>query len=100
MNREDYIRQYAKKYLSNEKYYEIIDESTAQEHMNKSMNKFLNYIKEPSLKLPLEDYKHLHNSNNNITCISTLSTACQKLRKNKTTTPLLPVTSTVNIKLN
>ena len=42
------------------------------------MNGFLNYIKEPSLKLPLEDYKYLHNLNNNITGISTLSTAHQK----------------------
>ena len=45
MNRENYIEQRIAQHLSNEKYYEIIDESTAQEYMNKSMNEFLNYVK-------------------------------------------------------
>ena len=45
MNRKNYIEQRIAKHLSNEKYYEIIDESTAQEYMNKSMNEFLNYVK-------------------------------------------------------
>ena len=57
MNRENYIEQCIAQNLSNGMYYERIDESTAQEHMNKSMNAFLNYVKEPNLKLPLEDQK-------------------------------------------
>ena len=55
MNREYYIRQYVTHHVSNEKCYEIIDESTAQERMNKSMNDFLHCIKESSLKLHIED---------------------------------------------
>ena len=45
MNRENVIEQCVAQHLSNEKYYKRIDESKAQEHTNKSMNEFLNYVK-------------------------------------------------------
>ena len=70
MNKEYYIRQCETQHVSNDKCYEIIDESTAQEHINKSMNGFLNCIKESSLKLPIEDHTYLHQANNNVTDIS------------------------------
>ena len=66
MKREDCINKCTIQCLSNEKHYERIDESTAQKQMNKRMDEFLNYMKEPSLKLHYEDYKRLHQANNNI----------------------------------
>ena len=98
MNREDLIRQCATQHLSNEKHYERIDESTAQQHVNKNVKTFLNCMKEPSLKLPLEDWKFLHQADNNITCIFEFY-YMPKAHKNKTPTPLWPVTSIVNTKL-
>ena len=83
--------------ISNEKHYERIDESAAQEHMNNSMNEFLNCMKEPSLKLTYEDYEHLQQSNNNIKGISA-SCCMPKVHKNKTPTQLRQVMSTVNTK--
>ena len=72
MTREDCINQWIVCHLSKEKHDEMINESIAQEQMNKSMNEFLNRIKKPILKLPHEDYEYLHRANSNITCIYAL----------------------------
>ena len=55
-------------------------------------------MKEPSLKLPLEDCNYLHQANNNITGISAFY-CMPKAHKNETPTPLRLVTSTVSAEL-
>ena len=99
IHRENYIEQCMSQCLSNKKYYERIDESTVQEHMNISMNEFLNLMKETNLKLPLEDQKYLNHANNNIAGIYAFY-CMPKIHKNKTPTSLRPVTATVNTKLH
>ena len=92
------MSQCVKQHLSNAQHYEQIDEHVAQECMNSSVNEFLNYMKEDTLKIPYEDYKHLHQGSNKITGISVFY-CMPKVHKNKTSTSLRPVMSKVNNKL-
>ena len=66
MSSEWYIHQRMAQHLSNEKHYEMIDESVSQECMDKRMGEFLHCIKHPNLKLQCECFKHLHQENENI----------------------------------
>ena len=63
MSRENFINQCIAHNLSNEKYYERIDENAAQEHTIRITDEFLDYVKNPSLKLPCEDFKCLNQEN-------------------------------------
>ena len=63
------------------------------------MNEFLNCAKEPSLKIPIEDCKHLHRVNINVTGVSAFY-CMPKVHKNETATPLRLVTITTITKLH